>query len=259
MILENNKQLADYKEAGKICQRILTEALLMVRPNVKPIDINTRINDLIRNNKVISWFDKVDDYKHVCSISVNDAWLHGIPNDVPFSIDDVVKIDLGIAYNGLHVDNCWTIVVNNLEVKNPYDHLEHTDQEVTHFLKQSKLRFLNSLDKAIVGNRIGDISNEMYKLEKDDRFFVIREFVGHGIGYLNWEPPPIPCVGVQNTGKKLKKNMVLAVEIMSSMGSSLTTVDDDRWTIRSLDKSITAMFEHTIIVDENKPIVLTYN
>ena len=258
MIIETQEQLNIYQEAGKISKKVLESALMMVRPGIKTIDIDAHIYQQMVANKVKPWFSDVEDYKHSSCISINDGWIHGIPNEYIIKNNDVVKIDLGVKMEGLHVDNCWTIVANNNKIENPFAHFDHESIEVKNFLEQSLLRLNNAISKAVINNRIGDISNEMYQLEETDGYFVIREFVGHGIGYKNWESPSIPCYGTKNTGKKLKKGMVLAIEIMASMGTPLTKTAKDNWTIHSLDSSITSMFEHTVIVEENSPNILTY-
>lgn len=258
MIIESKQQLDIYKEAGQVSKNILQSALLMAKPGVALIQIDEHIYDLMKENNVEPWFKDVDGYNMSSCISVNDAWIHGIPNEYIIKPNDIIKIDLGVRKDGLHVDNCWTIVASESKISDPFDHFVHTNTKVNDFLKKTLMRLNNAIDKAIVGNKVGDISNEMYQLEEMDNYYVIREYVGHGIGYQNWESPSIPCFGSANSGKKLKNDMVLAIEIMSSMGSSLTKVDDDNWTVRSLDNSLTAMFEHTVIVRENGPIVLTY-
>ncbi len=248
------------QEAAKYAVDIMNSALFISVAGTKTIEINDFIQDKMDKYGVEPWFKEVDDYKYASCISVNEVWLHGIPNDTVLKVDDIVSIDLGVKYKDHYIDHCWTI-----SVKEKYDSIDtirdqfsNSDSEVERFLKTGVYALNSAIERAYPKNRIGDISSVMQDIVESAGYSVMDGYGGHGIGYDAHMDPHIPCHGYEGSGKKIKKNMGLAIEVMYAMGDGEWFVDkSDGWSIVTKDKSKTGMFEHTVIVTENGPVILT--
>lgn len=256
--IKSSAEIETMREGGKISRKILDEALRMCLPGTVLIDIDDQIGKLLKHYDVESWFKEVNNYPRNSCISVNEVWIHGIPDNTILNEGDVVSIDIGIKYKGFYLDNCWTITVSpeNSNIKEIRSAFSHNDNQVQDFLQAGA----DALDLAInnfkLGNRTGDISASMQEVEQSG-YSVIREFTGHGVGYTPHEDPPIPCYGTYGAGLKVKKNMVLAIEIMYTMGGFEIETAKDGWGIITKDRSLSAMFEHTVALTEDGPEILT--
>src|SRR5260221_429499 len=182
----------------------------------------------------------------VC-ISVNDAILHGIPHKtIIFKDGDIVKIDFGIIYNGFYTDHCVTVGLGKLK------------DEEKKLISTAKLCIDTAVKNAIVGNKISDISNAMQTIASVSGFDFVRTYCGHGIGKALWLAPEVPSyVSYNSTQINLVEGMVLCVENQLTIGKSNLILDDDGWTLRTVDGSKGAMFEHMVIVRKGKPEILT--
>lgn len=251
--------IAIMREAGTIAANIMNSALLMATPGTKTIEINDFIEKEMQRYNVEPWFKEVDDYPYGSCISVNEVWLHGIPNNTKLKKDDVISIDLGVKYKNHYIDHCWSIsVADNYDEKNIRNQFSNANPEIQKFLETGVKALYAAISRAIPKNRVGDISYAMQSVAEKEGYNVINGFGGHGIGYDAHLDPHIPCFGVEGSGKKIKKNMALAIEIMYSMGNPEWFVNNkDNWSIITKDNSITAMFEHTVIVTNNEPEILT--
>lgn len=247
------------QEGGKISRKILDEALSLCKAEVSTLEIDSKVEKMIKDNGSEPWFMEVGDYRYSTCISVNDIWLHGIPSDYRLQENDIVSIDIGIKYKGYYLDNCWTCVVQaqSSEIKNIRRQFDHKDKSVTKFLNVGVAALQLSIDKFRASNYVGDISYTMQKTVERHKFSVIRDFAGHGVGFSYHEEPQIPCAGFKSTGCELKNGMVFAIELMYAMGGYKTLVSDDKWTITTADGSLSAMFEHTVALTEKGPIILT--
>ncbi len=248
------------REGGKIASNIMNTALFSSVSGTKTSDINNIIEEEMRRYGVKPWFKEVDNYPYASCISVNEVWLHGMPNDTVLKKDDVVSIDLGVKFEDHYIDHCWTI-----SVKDSYESMDtireefnNSDDNVKKFLKIGVQAVNSAIERAYPRNKVGDISSAMQSVVESNGYSVIEGYGGHGVGYGAHMEPHIPCYGIEGSGKKIKKNMGLAVEVMYSMGNPEWIVDSkDGWSIITKDHSKTGMFEHTIIVTNNGPEILT--
>lgn len=257
--IKTREQIEILREAGKISREILDCALGMCKPGISTGEIDAEIEIQIEKAGAIPWFKEVDNYPNASCISINNVWLHGIPGDYILKVGDVVSIDLGVKYSNMYVDNCWTIVVQeeHRECKDLRSCFFHKDKEITDFLKVGVSALESSIEKFIHGNRVGDISSQMQKIVEDKGYSVIDGFGGHGVGVKQHEDPHVPCTGTSGTGSKLKKGMVLAIEIMHAMGAGSYEIDKDGWSVLTGDGKVSGMFEHTVALTENGPEILT--
>ncbi len=256
--IKTEEEITEMKKAGKKSKEVLDFALSLCTVGRTTIEIDKAVEKKMEELSVTPWFKEVDDYKYSTCISVNEVWLHGIPGNYKLKKDDVVSIDLGIKYNDLYVDNCWTCVVygnkSSSDVRNQF---EHSDSNIKRFLEEGVKCLHSSIDKFKAGNRVGDISAQMGNYAESKGYSVIDDFVGHGIGRFYHEDPPIPCYGVSGAGPLLKKRMVLAIELMYTVGGYEHSIADDGWTVVTSDRKISAMFEHTVALDGNDTVILT--
>lgn len=186
------------------------------------------------------------DYKWAICTSVNDEIIHGIPSDkVVLKEGDIVSVDLGTYKNGWCSDAGRTYGVGKIS------------PVAEKLIKVAKDAFFYAVDKAVVGNRVGDISNAVQTYVEKNGFSLLREYQGHGIGEDMHEDPGVPNIGKKGTGPRLKKGMALAIEPMICEGSPEVYVKKDMWTVATMDKKLTAYYENTIVITDKEPKILT--
>ncbi|MBN1335573.1 MAG: type I methionyl aminopeptidase [Deltaproteobacteria bacterium] len=178
-------------------------------------------------------------------ISRNEEVVHGIPDDKPFRPGEVVSIDVGLQYGGYHADTAFTVAVGEIPAR------------VQELLDATRESLYEGIARAVPGNRTGDIGHAVESHVAPRGFSVIRDYVGHGVGRDLHEEPTVPNFGQPHTGVLLKPGLCIAIEPMVSMGSHLTQVARNGWTVTTRDGSITAHFEHSIAITESGPLILT--
>lgn len=184
-------------------------------------------------------------YKWAICTSVNDEIIHGIPTDRVLQEGDVVSVDLGTFKNGWCSDAGRTYGVGKIS------------PVAEKLIKVAKDAFFAGVDKAIEGNRVGDISNAVQEYVEKQQFSLLREYEGHGIGQEMHEDPGVPNIGKKGTGPRLQNGMALAIEPMICEGKPDVYVKRDMWTVATVDRKLTAYYENTIVITENGPIILT--
>ncbi len=257
--LKTEEDIEIMREGGKISRNILDEALKRCVPGKVLSNLDAEIGSLMAENGVKPWFPEIDNYPANTCISVNEVWLHGIPNDYVLRHGDVVSVDIGVKYKGFYLDNCWTVVANEKNSTKSDIRAAYTGAgaKIKAFLKCGEEALFKAIGQAQVGKRTGDISAAMQKIAESRGYSVIRDFAGHGVGYSSHEDPQILCYGTPGAGSTLKECMVLAIEIMYTMGNSKIKTAKDGWGIITADGAISAMFEHTVAITSNGPKILT--
>jgi methionyl aminopeptidase len=179
-------------------------------------------------------------------MSVNDAVVHGFPTKTALKEGDVISADIGVFKNGFHGDSAYTFA------------LVDVSDDIKQLLKVTKQSLYKGIEKAVYGNRVGDISFAVQDYtEKQFGYGVVRELVGHGLGRNLHEDPQVPNYGKRGTGAKLKEGMVIAIEPMINLGTKDIYHDEDGWTIRTKDKKPAAHYEHTICIKKDKADILS--
>ncbi len=257
--IKTQKDIEKIKVAGLISKKVMIDAINYVKSGITTLELNNYIEQKIFGYGAKTWFKEVGKYPYATCISVNDAWLHGMPKNEKLKCGDKVSIDIGIKKDSYYVDNCWSVVAEDEPVlyKSLPIKYHHGKKEVSKFLETGVFALMSAIDCICDGVRVGTISNVMQRLVEAEGYSVIREYTGHGVGIKPHEDPAIPCYGKEGQGVLLKKGMVLAIEVMYSMKSSAIITDSDGWTIRSKDGELTGMFEHTVLVKENGVELLT--
>ena len=172
--------------------------------------------------------------------------VHGFPNNKELKDGDIVSVDIGVFKNGFHGDSAYTFAIGNINA------------ELQGLLRITKESLYKGIEKAIHGNRVGDIAFAIQEhTEKKHGYGVVRDLVGHGLGRDLHEEPQVPNFGKRGTGAKLKENMVIAIEPMINLGTKDVYHDKDGWTIRTADGKPAAHFEHDVCVQKGKPDILS--
>lgn len=244
-----------YKTAGqaelirlscKIVNEAIAETGKMLKPGVTTMQLNNRAEEYIRDQGAIPSFKNYHGFPYACCISVNAAVVHGFPNDIPLREGDVVSVDVGAFKSNYHGDSAYTFVLNE------------TTPDVIKLLTVTKESLYKGIQKAIAGNRVGDIASAVQDhTEKLHGYGVVRELVGHGLGNDLHEDPQVPNYGKRGSGTVLKEGLVIAIEPMINMGKKDIYTEDDGWTIVTRDGKPSAHFEHTVFVQKGKADILS--
>ncbi len=235
------------RTGGRLLAGILQELSKMAVPGIAPKDISARAAVLIKKNKMEPVVLGYDGFPDVICISVNENIVHGVPSKVPIKEGDVVKLDLTLGYKSLVLDSALTVIVGQ------------TSADAKRLVEGTK-RALDAGIAAIKGDgtRVGDISQAVQDvLEKKYKLSVIRELVGHGIGYEIHEDPNIPNFGLAGTGPVLIEGMTICIEPMAALGDWHIKTARDGKTIAMKDGSLGAHFEHTVLITSNSAEILT--
>jgi len=244
--IKSNAEVELIRESALLVSATLAELASMLKPGISTSMLDRRAEEFINDNKAVPSFKNYRGYPYATCISVNDAVVHGFPNNKELKEGDLVSIDVGVFKNGFHGDSAYTFGL--LPVPDPQKLLMSVTRD----------SLLLGIEKAISGNRIGDISFAIQDFtERKHNFGVVRELVGHGLGKQLHEDPQVPNYGKKGSGPKLKDNMVIAIEPMINMGTRDVIYDADGWTVRTKDGSFSAHYEHTICIKKGKADVLS--
>ncbi|MEP7195762.1 MAG: type I methionyl aminopeptidase [Saprospiraceae bacterium] len=212
------------------------------------LDLDHKAEEFIRDNGGLPAFKGINGFPNTLCISVNEAVVHGLPNEVPFKFGDLISVDCGVYMNDFYGDSAYTFVLGD------------TTEEVKKLLKVTEESLYKGIEQAIEGNRVGDISYAvMYHCEKLHHYGVVRELVGHGIGRKLHEAPEVPNFGSKGKGPLLKEGMVIAIEPMVNLGTKNVKQLADGWTIVTKDLKPSVHFEHTLAIRKEKAEVLSNN
>ena len=243
--IRKGKQLDGMRAAGETAATILQSTAARIRPGVTTRSIDQHAAGLMKDAGVRSAFLGYRGFPgHIC-ISVNEEVVHGIGGDRVIQPGDIVKIDVGIVKDGWIGDNAMTVPVGPM-----------TD-EVHQLLWATEESLAIALEYATDGTMLGDLSNAIESFVTSQRFRVVREFVGHGVGRRLHEEPQVPNFGRKGARPRLKEGMILAIEPMVNAGMAAVKILDDNWTVVTRDGKPSAHFEHTVLVAKGKAEVLT--
>ena len=243
--LKSKREIELLKEAGHIVY--LTHQYLRphIKAGIKTKELDRLAEEFIRSKGATPSFKGYEGFPSTLCISINDEVVHGFPSDRVLQDGDIISIDIGACYKGYHGDSAWTYTVGEVSDDAKYL-LEHTEKALYEGIKQAK-----------VGNRIGDISYAVEKYATEHNLGVVKELVGHGVGTSVHESPDVPNYGTKGTGPKIRDGMVIAIEPMLTLGSPDIYVEDNDWTVKTVDSSLSAHFEHTIAITNEGVIILT--
>lgn len=241
---KSSPELEIMRDNATILGGILDKVVNMVEPGITTLKLDKYAEDLISDTGGSPAFKDYRGYPSSLCTSINEEIVHGIPSDRKVVKGDIISLDIGIERKGFFADFATTIPVG--EVNGQADDLIRvTNKALTVGLSQVK-----------VGNRIGDVSHAIGSFVEDNGFYVVREFVGHGIGRNMHEDPQIPNYGDADTGERIKDGMVFCIEPMVKLDDELTVVLDDGWTAVPAGRGLSAHFEGMVAATNNGPDVL---
>ena len=247
--IKTPKEISIMAAGGKILAEVLSEVLSKIKPGVSELELDNLAEKLIRGKGAEPGFKRVEGYRDSICISTNEAFVHGIPTDYRFKEGDVVGVDCGVYFKGFNTDMAQTI-----EVKG------QSDDSVDKFLKTGEKALIEGIKQAMPGNRVGHISKAIQDIVEEKGYSVVRSLVGHGVGRELHEEPEVPGFLIKKIDQtpNLKEGMVIAVEVIYNMGKAdVEYSNDDGWTIKTKDNSLSGLFERTIAVTKSGPVVLT--
>jgi len=234
--------------------KIVAETLQLLKANVKPgittFELDKIAEDYILSNNAKAAFkgySQAGSFKFPGSIctSVDDAVVHGIPGQRVLINGEIISLDVGVFKNGYYGDAALTVPVGNISV------------EKQKLLDVTEKALYIGIEEAKENNRLHDISGTIQEYVEENGFSVVRELCGHGVGKYLHEEPSVPNFGKKGTGIKLRNGMTVAIEPMVNLGKSKVHTGDDGWTVLTADGSPSAHFEHTILISDGKPEILT--
>ena len=243
--IKSDREISLMREAGKLNYLTHEEVKKHLKVGVKTKDLDKIAYDFITRHQARPSFLNYEGYPASVCISINDEVVHGIPGERRIQDGDVVSIDIGVEIHGYHSDAARTYVVGN------------ASKEVCDLVKNTELALYAGLQKIREGAKIGDIGASIEDFAHKHGLSVVEELVGHGVGTNIHEDPDVPNYGKAGTGVTLKAGMVIAVEPMLNLGERYVYLHDDDWTISTDDESLSAHFEHTVVVTKDGYELLT--
>ena len=233
------------RRAGEITAAARALAGEMVTPGVTTRSIDKAVHKFIVSQGAVPSFLNYNGFPASACISVNDVVIHGIPSNYVIRDGDIVSIDVGAYIDGFHGDCAATFIAGT------------GSKDAEKLIEVTKQSFFEGLKFARVGYRISDISHAIQEYVESFGYSVVREFIGHGVGAKLHEEPEVPNFGKPGHGPRLLPGMTLAVEPMVNAGGVGVYVLDDKWTVKTLDGSLSAHYENTVLITENDPEILT--
>lgn len=246
MFFKTKEEVEAMRQSALLVSKTLAEMATLLRPGIATLALDKKIGEMIRDHKAVPSFLDYNGYPFNSCISVNDVVVHGFPGTKELEEGDIVTIDIGVILNGWHGDHAYTFAIGD------------PGEEVMKLIRVTKESLYKGIEKAVAGNRIGDISFAIQEhTEKKNGYGVVRELVGHGLGKNLHEDPQVPNYGKRGSGPKLKEGLVLAIEPMINMGTKDVFTDKDGWTVRTKDGKPSVHFEHDVCVQKGRADILS--
>ena len=243
--LKTEEEIEILRENAILVSKTLGEVGKAIVPGVTTKKLDQIAETFIRDHGAVPGFLGYGGFPYTLCISVNDTVVHGFPSDYCLKEGDIVSVDCGTVYKGFNGDSAYTFAVGEI------------DPETAKLLEVTKKSLYLGAQKAVAGNRIGDIGFAVQHYCEENGFSVVRELVGHGIGKRLHEAPEVPNYGRAGQGKKLAEGMVICIEPMVNAGVKDIYLEDNGWDVRTADGKNSAHFEFMVAVKKGVPEVLT--
>jgi methionyl aminopeptidase len=245
IILKQPEEIEKLRDSNGIVAEILKELRLRVKPGITTGELDRLAEEMSRKRGAVPAFKGYKGFPFSLCTSVNSEVVHGMPSDRVLVEGDIVSLDFGVFYRGYYGDAAITVPVGRVSEK------------AARLLRVTEGGLYDGIEQARAGNRLGDISAAVQRHVEAAGYSVVRDFVGHGIGRNLHEEPQIPNYGVKGRGIELKPGMVLAIEPMVNEGTYKVRVLQDGWTVTTEDGQLSAHFEHSVVIMENGPDILS--
>ena len=244
-ICKTDEEIELMKQSNLLVTNVLAEVAKLIQPGITTKYLDRVAEDYIRSHGGIPGFLGYGGYPNTLCTSLNSQVVHGIPSDIELKEGDIVSVDCGAILNGYNGDCAYTFMVGEVH------------ESVRKLLKVTKECLFVGAEKAVVGNRMGDVGAAIQEHAEKNGFSVVREMVGHGIGKKLHEKPEVPNYGKKGTGPKLNKNLTICIEPMINMGTKNIVQEKDGWTVRTSDHKRSAHFELPVAIKEGTPLFLS--
>lgn len=242
---KTSEEVQIIKQGALILGKAHGEVAKYIKEGVNTSFLDKIAEEYIRDNQGVPSFKGYNGFPSSLCISVNEVVVHGFPGNYVLKDGDIISVDCGVFHQGFHSDSAYTYPVGEVS------------PAVLSLLKATKESLYLGIEKAVFGNRTGDIGNAIQRFVEAKGYTVIRELVGHGIGKSLHEAPEVPNYGKRGSGTPLKSGMVLAIEPMVNLGTKNIVQERDGWTIRTADRKVSAHYEHTVAIFEDRTEILT--
>lgn len=246
IIYKTHEEAELIRQSCLLVNNTIAEIAKHVKPGVSTLYLNNIADEFIRDHNAIPSFKNYHAFPYACCMSVNDAVVHGFPTSNELKEGDVLSVDVGALKMGFHGDSAYTFA------------LVSTGDAIKKLLRITKESLYKGIEKAIAGNRVGDIAYAIQEhTERKNGYGVVHELVGHGLGKDLHEDPQVPNYGKRGSGTKLQDGLVIAIEPMINLGKRYVYNDKDGWTVRTKDGKPSAHYEHTVCVRKDKADILS--
>lgn len=245
IILKSNRELQYLYDAGQIVAKTHQEVAKAVKPGVTTLELDRVAEEYILKCQAKPTFKGYHGFTGSICASINEEVVHGIPSLRKVKNGDIISIDIGATINGYVGDAAVTLPVGEI------------DEEAKQLLDVTERSLHEGIKKAVVGNRLSDISHAIQAYVEGKGYSVVKDFVGHGIGQDMHEDPQVPNFGVAGRGPRLKAGMTLAIEPMVNVGTDKVKTLLNNWTVVTKDGKRSAHFEHSIAITDDGPWILT--
>lgn len=245
IVIKTEEQIGKMKKAGELLADVHKEIKKMIRPGITTLEIDRFVEKYLKERGASPEQKGYQGYPYATCASVNDEICHGYPRNEAVKEGDIVTIDMVVNLDGWLADSAWSYGVG-----------EMSDQ-AKKLMEVTKKSLYLGIEQAVIGNRLGDIGHAIQSYVEDQGFSVVKDFVGHGIGQDMHEDPQVLHYGLAGRGQRLMEGMVLTIEPMINTGGHRIKIDENGWTARTVDGSLSAQYEHTIAITKDGPLILT--
>jgi len=246
--IKTAREIKAMREGGRITAAALKKILAAARPGAVLRDLDRLADEEISRGGGEPAFKRVEGYSFATCLNVNEGIVHGIPNGRELKEGDLLSADLGTYYGGLNTDCSWTVYVGDEEQAPP---------RKLAFLETGREALARAIAQAVPGKRVDHISAAMQEVIEAAGYRPADTLVGHGIGKDLHEDPQVPCLVRSGKGPELKEGMTLAIEAIYTEGPPNLKIEEDGWTLATEDGGLSGLFEHTVAVTAEGPIILT--
>ncbi|NJP36639.1 type I methionyl aminopeptidase [Alkalicoccus luteus] len=242
---KSQREIELMKEAGILVASLHRKIATMIEPGISTLEIDEFVETTLRAHGAKPAQKGYQGYEFATCASINDEICHGFPRRTKLKQGDIVTVDFVVDLNGGLADSAWTYEVGEVS------------DEASQLNRVTKEALYKGIEQAKHGNRIGDIGAAIQNYIEPFEYGIVRDFAGHGIGPTIHEEPNIPHYGQAGKGVRLKEGMVITIEPMINIGKWQSKMDNNGWTARTRDGSLSSQFEHTLVIQKGAPIITT--